>query len=334
MAPKPASRLKDVAEATGLSINTVSLALRGDPRVTEATMIVVKAAAKKLRYTPNTIARSLAERRTRTIAVVITDLMNPILTAAAKAIEAELSAHKYRTLIWSTNWSLESEIQACDLAKSRQVDGMFVFPVRHDNLRHLESLRRSGHPVVLLAGTTTLVDVITSDDKNGLRKAVRYLAEKGHRQIGMIDSLGGQYKPEKFEGYKAALEEAGLLFDPLLMVRANGISPANGWEAMQELMGRAKPTAIVGAADPLAIGAISWCRENGLHVPNDVAVVGFDNTAWSAFAAVPLSTVAYAAEAIAAQAVARMMELVAAPNRLPAPGLTIIDPELIVRSSA
>lgn len=334
MAPKSPTTLKDVAQATGLSINTVSLALRGDPRVTEATMFVVTAAAKKLRYTPNTVARSLAERRTRTVAVVITDLMNPILTASAKAIEAELSARQYRTLIWSTNWSLESEIQACDLARSRQVDGMIVYPVRYDNLRHLEALRSSGHPVVLLAGQTSAIDVITSDDSGGIRKATRFLLEKGHTQIGLIDAPGGEYKPDKFEAYRNTLEEAGLQFDPALMARAHGITPAHGWAAMKELAARTKLTAVIGATDPLAIGAISWCRESGLQVPQDIAVVGFDNTEWSAFAAVPLTTVDYAAQTIAAKAVARMMELVSAPGRLPAPVRTVVDPQLIVRKSA
>jgi LacI family transcriptional regulator len=331
---RTAPTLKDVARATGLSINTVSLALRGSPRVPEATAAVVLAAARKLNYTPNTIARSLAERKTRMVGVVLTDLMNPILTASAKAIERHLSAEGYRLLIWCTNGSLDSEREALGLLRSRQVDGVIVYPAYHQDIGHFVALRRARHPIVLLAGRAPGIDIIASDDGGGARRATEYLLGRGHAPIGLIDTAGGQRNPEKLEGYKAALAAAGVPFDPRLAVNAPGLSPNDGKAAMAALMARAAPRAVLASADPLAVGVLGWCRENGRRVPEDIAVMGFDDIEWAPFAEVPLSSVRYPAEDVAVKAVERMLQLLGAGARMPRPCTVMLEPELVLRASA
>ena len=331
MARKGPTRLKDVAEATGFSINTVSLALRGSPRVPETTSRIVASAAKKLNYLPNAIARSLAERRTRQIGIVVTDLMNPILGASAKRIEIELSKCGYRALIWGTNRSLESEIAALDLLRSHQVDGLIVYPADHRELAHLVRLRKAQQPVVLLAGRAPGIDTITSDDRAGARKATEHLVRVGHKTIAFLDSPAGREQPEKSSGYRDAMLAAGLA--PSVLV-ASGFGPAEGRAAMNALCEKGlAATALLAVSDSLAIGVLRGCRDRGLRVPGHLALVGFDDIELAAFAEVGLTTVAYSAATVATQAVERMMALLDAGDRLPEPMLSIIEPELVVRDS-
>ncbi len=330
VARKGPARLKDVAEATGFSINTVSLALRGSPRVPEATTLVVTNAARKLNYLPNNVARSLAERKTRQVGVVVTDLMNPLLTAAAQYIEMELAKSDYRTLIWGTNRSQESEIAALDLLRSGQVDGLIVYPVHHRELSHLVRLRKSGSPIVLLAGRADGIDTITSDDWHGARTATTHLIAAGHRRITFLASPTSAVHPDKASGYRAAMEEAGLA--PHIFA-TGGFTPRDGQALVAGLLADHQPTAVIAASDLVAIGVLRGCRVHGIRVPDDLAVVGFDDIELAAFAEVPLTTIAYSAATVAERAVARMMTLVNSRDRLPEPLFEQIEPTLVVRES-
>jgi len=328
-------RLKDIADRTGFSTNTVSLALRGSPRIPQQTREIIQRAAAELNYLPNAIAKSLVSRETKTIGLVITDITNPALTQTAQAIEIALAERGYGTLFATSNNTLAEEIRAIDMFRSRQVDGMLIYPTSHRQLDHIRPLRRANHPVVLLVGDPDSgIDAVSVDDRRGAYKATQHLIEIGHKRIGIIDTANPLGNLEKREGYEQALTEAGIDVDPALSVDPQGHSTARGFFAMEALMSGSKPPSAVFAANgSLAIGALRWCAKNGRAVPRNVAIIGFDNIEYAEYAATPLSTVNYAVDVVTRMAVDRLMRLIAAGDQLPEPRVTLIDPDLVIRDS-
>ncbi|MBK8084584.1 MAG: LacI family DNA-binding transcriptional regulator [Devosia sp.] len=328
-------RLKDIADKTGFSTNTVSLALRESPRIPEQTRTLIRQAASELNYLPNQIAKSLVSRETRTIGLVLTDITNPTLTRVAQAIEVALSERGYGTLFATSNNTLSEEMRAIAMFRSRQVDGMLIYPTSHRKLDHIRPLRQANYPIVLLVGDPDAgIDAVCMDERRGAYKASRHLIDMGHRQIGIIDSSNPLGNLEKREGYQQALAEAGIAADPDFAVDPRGHSVQRGFWAMDQLMaGPRRPSAVFAANDSLALGALRWCQSHGVRVPEDVAIAGFDNIEFAEFAGVPLTSVNYAVETVTRMAVDRLMRLISAGDVLPEPRVTQIDPDLVVRES-
>ena len=328
-------RLKDIADKTGFSTNTVSLALRESPRIPEPTRMLIRQAAAELNYLPNQIAKSLVSRETKTIGLVLTDINNPTLTHTAQAIEIALAERGYGTLFATSNNTLSEEIRAIELFRSRQVDGMLIYPTGHRQLEHLRTLRRANYPIVLLVGDPDAgIDAVCVDERRGAYKAVRHLIDMGHRRIGLFDGVHRNGNAEKRDGYLQALGEAGIDYDPALEVDPQGHTVERGYWATETMMeAPRRPTAIFGGNDSLALGALRWALKRNLRVPEDLAIVGMDNIQYAEYAAVPLTTVNYAAETVTRMAVDRLMRLIAAGDQLPEPRVTQIDPDLVVRES-
>lgn len=328
------TRLKDIADKTGFSTNTVSLALRDSPRIPVETRQVIRQVAADLNYTPNHVAKSLVNRETKTIGLVLTHIMNPTLTQTAQHVELALAERGYGTLFATSNGTLAEEIRVIEMFCSRRVDGILIYPAVHSELEHIRSLRRAGFPAVLIAGPDAGIDVVGVDDRSGAQRATRHLIELGHKRIGFLDPWHSVGNDEKREGYEQALGAAGIPFDPTLVVETSGHYATHGYYAMDELMNVAKPpTAVFGHNDSLALGALRWCHKHARRVPQDVAIMGYDNIEYAEFAEPPLSTMNYAVEVVSRMAVERIMRLIAAGDQLPEPRVTLIDPELVVRGS-
>jgi len=331
----PIIRLKDIAERTGFSVNTVSLALRESPRIADGTRRQIRDAAEALNYLPNQIAKSLVSRETKTIGLVLTDITNPALTRVAQSVELELAARGYGTLLAASNNDAKEEVRALETFRARRVDGMLVYPRSHGRLEHIRRLRDTNLPVVLLVGDPDAgIDAVCIDERRGAYKATRHLIDLGHRRIGLIDSAHALGNPEKREGYRQALEEAGFAVDPALLVDPEGHAVAHGFWGFAQIMALAeRPTAVLAANDSLALGGLRWCQRQGVRVPQDLAVFGFDNIEFGEYAATPLSSVDYPVGRIASLAVQRLLGLIAAGGALPQPRVTMIDPDLVVRES-
>lgn len=329
------ARLKDIAERTGLSVNTVSLALRGSPRIPPGTRERVRSAADELDYTPNHMAQALVSRQTKTVGLLLTDITSPLLTQVARSVEQELKALGYVTLLAASNGDPEEEDRALATFRARQVDGMLVYPHDHSRLDHLRRLRLGGMPMVLLAGEgVSDVDVVRLDEQAGALRATRHLIETGHRRIGLIDGAHLHGNPAKADGYVAALRLTGIAPVPELVIDPEGHSVGHGYAAFARLMAlREPPTAVLAANDRLALGGLRWCQERGIAVPRDLAVFGFDNIEYAEYASTPLSSVDYPAEDLARQAVARLMALIQSRAEPPRPELVRIQPELVIRQS-
>jgi LacI family transcriptional regulator len=274
-------------------------------------------------------------RETRTIGLVLTDVMNPVLTHTAQAVELALAERGYGTLFATSNNNFAEEIKVVDMFRSRQVDGMLIYPARHRDLDHLRPLRRANFPIVLLIADPSVgLDGVSVNDRSGALQAARYLLGRGHKRIGFLDASSRNGNLEKLEGYQQALSEAGVPFDPAMVVPTNGDHSRNGYFALDILMGsRTRPTAVMGDNDSIALGALHWCHQHNVRVPNDLAIMGFDNIPSTEFAYPPLSTVNYDVESVSQAAVDRLMRLIAAGEHLPEPRVSMIEPELIIRGS-
>ena len=329
------ARLKDIAERTGLSVNTVSLALRGSPRIPPDTRERVRSAADALDYTPNHMAQALVSRQTKTVGLLLTDITSPLLTQVARSVEQELKALGYVTLLAASNGDPDEEDRALATFRARQVDGMLVYPNDHERLDHLRRLRLGGMPMVLLAGERVSdVDVVRLDEHTGALRATRHLVEMGHRRIGLVDGAYRRGNPAKAGGYAAALRLAGIAPAPELVIDPEGHSVGHGHAAFARLLALEEPpTAVLTANDRLALGGLRWCQENGVAVPRDLAVFGFDNIEYAEYASVPLSSVDYPSEDLARQAVARLVDLIRNRDQPPPPETVRIQPELVLRES-
>jgi LacI family transcriptional regulator len=332
----PIIRLKDIAERTGFSVNTVSLALRESPRIAAATRRQIRDAAEALNYLPNHVAKSLVSRQSMTIGLVLTDITNPTLTRVAQAVEFELAARDYGTLLAASNFDAAEETRALETFRSRQVDGILIYPRNHGHLDPIRRLRAGNLPVVLLVNDPAGgIDAVCLDERRGTWKATRHLIDLGHRRIGLIDSSHAFRNTEKRKGYLQAMEEAGLPAEPSLMLDPEGASVAHGFWGFGLVMAVAPPpTAVVCGTDALALGGLRWCQRHGVRVPQDLAVCGFDNIVFGEYAATPLSTVDYPVERIARLAVQRLLVLIGAEDGLPPPRLTMLDPDLVLRDSS
>jgi LacI family transcriptional regulator len=332
---KTRTRLKDIAVATGYSANTVSLALRGSPRIPEETRERIQSAARGLNYLPNTIAQALVSRETRTIGLVLTDIMNPTLTLVSRFLEQELAQRGYSLMLSASDHDPTKELSALEVFRSRQVDGILIYPTNHDRLDHIRAVRQAGYPALVLADIPFAgIDVVAIDDRSGAYKAVRHLIGRGHRKIAMLDAAQLLRNSEKHDGAIRAVTDAGLPAETLVVIKPDGHTATAGFQAIGDAMKQKdRPTALFATTDSLAIGVLRWCRENGVSVPDDLAIVGYDNTEAADFSSVPLTSIDYAAADVSRHAVDRILSLMGRASP-PAPIVTLIDPEIVVRQSS
>ncbi|WP_417271692.1 LacI family DNA-binding transcriptional regulator [Celeribacter sp.] len=327
--------LKDIAERTGYSVNTVSLALRGSSRISKETQERVRLEAERLNYIPNRIARSLVSQESRSIGLLLTDLNNPIITAVAREVETKLTAKGYSTFFASSNNEFDEEKRMISFLREQRADGMVVFPCLHGELEHFRRLRERGYPIVLLTNDPAArIDSVAMNEFEGASKATEYLINIGHRRIGLIDGGTVLNNTDKFEGYRAALAVEGIDLDTDLTVCPDGYSVASGYWAMNELMSRNVPiTAVLATMDSMALGAMRYCVEKGLSVPKDISVMGFDDTEFGKFATPALSSVNYDSRTIAHMVVDLLLGLVRGKKELPPPRNHLLEPHVIIRES-
>ncbi len=333
---RPRSTLKDIAEATGFSANTVSLALRGSTRLPERTRELILKEAERLNYYPNRIARSLASSATRTIGLVMTDILNPTLTLAAHTIERELSEAGYAVMFAATDASVENEKRAIGLFQSYQVDGMLVYPANRSSFEHVRRVDDAGTPVLLLVNVPDAgLDIVTIDDSEGAYRAFHHLCSHRHRVFAMLDGGRALGNLDKLNGATRAVREAGLSPEAIAVFDPEGHAAVHGYNLMPRVMALApRPSALFASTDSLAFGALHWCREHGVDVPGDLAIIGYDNTEGAAYSVPPLTTVNYAADEISRIGVDRILQRLAGSKPWNGPETRLIRPELIIRETA
>lgn len=326
--------IRQVAEAARVSVATVSRVVSGSPhRVSQATRDRVLAAAARLRYQPNLVARGLKKRVTHTIGLIVPDISNPFFPAIARGIEDVANRAGLAVLLCNTYEDLAKERAYLALLRKRMVDGL-IFATVGANTAHLRMLRREGVPVVLVARAPDRVriDAVLVDNRRGARQATEHLLRLGHRRIAFIGGPAAlPVARERLAGYRDALAAGGIRASRAL-VCDGGFRAEGGRAAVAALISRRVPfTAIVAGNDLMAIGAMEELRRRGRRLPRDVAVVGFDDITFASLVEPPLTTVAQPKYRMGCLAMERMLELLnggtSTPRRL------VLEPRLIIRRS-
>ncbi|SDD36558.1 LacI family DNA-binding transcriptional regulator [Nocardioides lianchengensis] len=294
-APRAAS-VKDVAAAAGVSVGTVSNVLNRPDRVGSATRVRVQEAMTELGFVRNESARQLRAGTSRTLAYVMLDASNPFFTDVARGLElAANEADLALVLCNSSNLASREEAHLA-LLQQQRVQGVLVTPVDPD-AAVLKEVRRRGTPLVIVDRTRSDASFcsVAVDDLHGGRLAVEHLVDRGHTQVAFIGGPPhlGQVR-DRLEGARQAWAAAGLPADDLVVLATTTLDVQEGRNAGERLAGlptARRPTAAFCANDLLALGLLQQAIGSGTQVPEQLAIVGYDDIEFAAAAAVPLTSV-------------------------------------------
>jgi LacI family transcriptional regulator len=290
-------RLKDIALQAGVSLMTVSKALRDAPDVSAATKMRVKQLATQMGYVPDSSAAGLRTRTTRLFGLAVSSLTNPIFSRVVLAIEQQATAMGYDVILAHTLNQPEREEVCLKRFLARRVDGIFISPVYRMGSEapvYREILARN-IPTVVLGHTAPFCNFflnVESDDLLGSYAVTRHLLSLGHRRIAFLAGPAATpWTQERFEGYRRALRESGLDVDDKLVFQAGRTIEEGGKAALQMISEKSDATAVQAVNDMIAVGCADTFLQQGLRIPEDISVAGFGNTLVSEFFRVPLTTV-------------------------------------------
>jgi LacI family transcriptional regulator, repressor for deo operon, udp, cdd, tsx, nupC, and nupG len=303
--------IKDVAKLANVSTATVSRVLRNAGNVTEETKRRVLEAIEALNYQPNVLGRYLRRMETETVLVIVPDITNPFFSKVLRGIEAVALERGYRVLLGDTQNDVQLEEQYLNVLPQKQVDGM-IFLTARTRKELMEEMSRQ-FPIVLaceyLEGTD--IPTVSIDNISSARKATEHLIGLGHRRIahltGPMDVILSR---DRLRGYYQALAQHDIDVDAAL-VQEGDFSFESGYNVTLKLLALEKPpTAIFAANDAMAIGAIKAVRHRGGRVPDDVAVVGFDDIQMASIFEPGVTTIAQPMFDIGKQAMKLLLQLI------------------------
>ena len=325
----------DVASEANVAISTVSRVLNGSNEVSDATRERVQAAIQKLQFQPQRTARALAQQSTTSVAVALPSATSLFYVEILKGVKDAMREREMDLLLCNLGSGQPSATLQRFLRRGA-VDGLLLtsLPVDAPLAEQLQGMQA---PVVLLGSRAPGFDSYWWDDEAGARRATEHLIQRGHRRIAFVAAHAWSYSSTpRLAGYRTALEDAGIAYDPDLVAAGDttkhaGYSEEAGAEAMAKLMGSAAPpTAVFAASDVQAYGAWAWARDNSIRVPRDVSIVGYDDLKLSRY--LDLSTVSQGMQGAGRRVADRLL------SRLDGGGDDRVDVELpvelVVRGSS
>jgi DNA-binding LacI/PurR family transcriptional regulator len=330
------ARLQDVAELAGVSMKTVSNVVHNYQHVSAAMRSRVEAAIAELGYQPNVSARRLATGRTGMLSLAFSDVSLPYFAELARIVAAEASRRGYRLLLEQTDGTIESERAIVSTREAGLVDGVIFQPSRMASLEI--SKRRGDVPLVLLGeGPAPLsVDHVMIDNIDAASRATSHLLGLGCRRIGFLgheEFDQSETSMQRLTGFQRALGKAGIAVDMSLIIPSAAISPKNSADAVRAVLAAGHQfDGLVCRDDLAAIGALRALQEHGLRVPEDVAVVGWDDITMASFTHPSLTTIAPDTTQIATMALDMLEERIGGYSALGRH--RIADYSLVARESA
>jgi LacI family transcriptional regulator len=279
------------------------------------------------------VARSLRRGKTHTIGTILPDSANPYFAEVVRGIEDTSFTQGYSVILCNSDNDLEKERLYANVLLEKQVDGIIFVPagLSRENINHLQA---RGVPLVLVDRCVSEVkaDYVLTDNQGGALMAVRHLVDRGHHAIACIAGPEGVgLSSERIAGYKQALAEAGIAFQPEF-IQQGDFQYQSGYDAAQKLFGsQPEPTAIFACNDLMAIGAFRYAYEVDLHIPDQLSIVGFDDVWLAAYANPPLTTIRQSKHKMGTLAVKMLIERMADPDL--SPRLKVLDTRLIIRQS-
>jgi LacI family transcriptional regulator, galactose operon repressor len=331
--------IKDIAQLANVSHTTVSRALNDKSRIKNETKEKILSIARDLNYRPDFIARSLVMKRTKTLGLVITTISNPFYIELAQGIEATAMGLGYNIILCSAQQDLSIEKQYVDMLRSKGVDGI-IFTSAHLGDPNIVALAEESFPIVLVNRRTyhslvkEKVDYVGVNNILGGYLAVEHLIRLGHRQIGVIGgSAESSVALERLEGGKKAfqaynLEQRDDYFWEGDFLKESGYRGGKRFLEMAE-----PPTAIFAANDYMAFGTYQAIAEGGLRIPEDIALVGFNDIEFTGMKGFELTTIGQKKFEMGALAVRTLVEKIEGGESRPSPKEILLRPELIIRKT-
>ncbi len=272
--------LRDVARRAGVSAMTVSRVVNGSAGVDPETQRRVEQAILELDYVPNRVARGLVSHKTRTVGLIVPDVVNPFFAPVVRGAETTARKAGYRVLLCNSEGDLRLEREYVEDLVAHRVEGLLLAPASDRSRVGLLPLLRSGFPIVLLDRSLPEIDcdLVVSDSVAGARRLTKHLIRVGHRRIAhFTESDDVSTGRDRLEGYRLALEAAGLPYSEDLVFRTT-VDRIGGYRAAQQMLGLDPlPTAIFTVNNMTAVGAMQGLRERGLAVPKDIGLVCYDD---------------------------------------------------------
>jgi LacI family transcriptional regulator/LacI family repressor for deo operon, udp, cdd, tsx, nupC, and nupG len=329
------ARLQDVARIAEVSISTVSRVINEPELVNKETRRRVQKAIDELGYLPNRVARRLRGEGggAKLIGLVLPDIQNPFFADLARGVEDVAQQHGYLVFLGNSDEDAAKEKRYLDVMRAESVDGIIVPPSSETDEAVADLVRRQ-LPVVcvdrrLLRGK---VDTVLVDNVRGAAEAMEHLIGLGHHRIGFIEGLPQlSTSRERLQGYRQALEDHGISFDPSL-VRQGDSRQESGRELTRELLELPdRPTALLVGNNLMTLGSLVMIHQKGLRIPEDVAILGYDDMPWALALNPPLTAVRQPGDEVGRRAMELLLQRIRDPQR--SVSLVMMQPELVVRKS-
>ncbi|HEY7772200.1 MAG TPA: LacI family DNA-binding transcriptional regulator [Marinagarivorans sp.] len=320
--------IKDVAQLAGVSVATVSRAIAMPEKVSEKTLKKVHQAVAQSGYRPNLLARNFRSSRSYCIVVMVPDITNPFFSQVIKAIEDRAQQRGYAVLLGDTRDLHDREQEYVKRVETRLADGLIQLRPK------AVQIEGSPVPIVYACGCSNVPDCsVTIDNAQAAKKLVSYLASLGHTRIGCLTGLReNPHAIERLTGYKEALAEAGIAVQDQYIIEGD-FTLGSGQDTAQQIMRLANPpTALFCMSDQMAMGAIQALQAQGIKVPEQVSVVGFDNIAYSEFWHPSITTISQPADEVGKRAVDMLLAMIEDHELTVAS--KILPTQLIVRESS
>ncbi|MBM2842051.1 MAG: LacI family transcriptional regulator [Bacteroidetes bacterium] len=308
--------IKDVAREAGVSIATVSRVFNNVAVVDEDTRKNVRHVARRLKYVPSALGRSLSTKRTDAIGLLLPDLFGEFFSEVLRGCDQTAQQSHYH-LVVSSSHNSKGEIQAALTMMRGRVDGLIIMSPHIDAETLNENLPQT-LPVVLLNCyvETNGFDSLNIDNYGGAYAMVKHLLSHGHQQVAVIKGTEKNFDAsERLRGYRKAMQEAGMTPDPQLEFAGN-FTEAGGYDAVKGILSRStRPTAIFACNDSMAIGALSALRDEGVQVPGEIALAGFDDVPIASYLTPSLTSVHVGIHRLGVRAIETALHAVLEKNR-------------------
>lgn len=322
--------LKEIAKQLKVSVMTVSRAINNHPEISAKTRQRVLREARRLNYRPNQLARALVTRKSMAIGLVVPDIAFSFFSQIARGAQKVAAEHKYDLLLFSTDEDPELELDGIQSLLQRRVDGMLIAScLKSKEVDALQELREIPHIFIDRKVGNRNSYIVCDDCEIGVL-ATEHLIKLGYRKIAHLGGPNVSTAEERFKGYRKTLEAYGLPFREDLVWRT-GFFEENGYEAARQVLAQRKHfEALFCVNDPVAIGVLRRCQEEGVRIPADLALVGVADLRVSSVLRVPLTTVYQPKEELGEKAANMLFSLMRDPNQI---HRVVLKPKLVVRES-
>lgn len=282
--------MADVAKEAGVSKSTVSQFLnKRYEYMGEKTRRKIEAAIEKLGYQPNYIARSLKQKRTSMVGIIVANIVHHFSTEVSRAIEDFFHMYDLHVIVCNADDDPKKEKRYIEMLRAKQVDGLIIFPSEHNHELY-ESMVKEGYPVVFVDRKVESLDAcsVITDNTESTYRAIMNLIEKGHRNIAFaVQPLTVSPRIDRLKGYKKALKDAGLEINPDYIVEAD--IPELKWKLGQLFSSAKKPTAIFAANERVFLAVMEFIKEGGIKLGKEMELIVFDNIPFVHLLEAPIS---------------------------------------------